>query len=228
VQRTRRFSGTVEEIQTRLDSLVAGDLPHVPPYNVGMMPRFLASALSLAVVAQAQGQTPQPFPRTDGGRPPTTASAPAQAPAPSVPLPNGPAGPVVPTRPSAPDQADLGLPVYPAAQLLGSYDAGRGQRFYVFGTTAAYVEIVNYYRTQLNERGNQVYREPPTHTFEVGRYREDSMAFPPGVTVKDWAWGGSAGYLNPRLGAQPARFPTVVVIVTPPAAAPSPAPPPSR
>ena len=27
--------------------------------------------------------------------------------------------------------------------------------------------------------------------FEVGRFREETMAFPPGVTVKDWTWGGS-------------------------------------
>jgi hypothetical protein len=111
----------------------------------------------------------------------------------------------------------LGVPVYPAAQFLASYDAGRGQRFYLFGTTAAFVEIVNYYRTQLNERGNQVFREPPAHAFEVGRFREETMAFPPGVTVKDWTWGGSAGYPNPRPGAQPGRFPTVIVVVTAPA-----------
>jgi hypothetical protein len=123
----------------------------------------------------------------------------------------------------------VGYPIYPAAQFLASYDAGRGQRYYLFGTTAAYTEIVNYYRTQLNERGNQVFREPPTHMFEVGRFREETMAFPPGVTVKDWTWGGSAGYLNPRLGGQPARFPTVIMLVPAPAtpAAAAPAAPPA-
>jgi hypothetical protein len=48
------------------------------------------------------------------------------------------------------------------------------------------------------------------------------MAFPPGVTVKDWTYQ-SRGYPNPRLGAQPERFPTVLMIVPPP-----PAPPPAR
>ena len=44
--------------------------------------------------------------------------------------------------------------------------------------------------------------------FDIGRFREETMAFPPSVTVKDYTWGGSAGYLNPKRGAQPQRFPT--------------------
>ena len=51
--------------------------------------------------------------------------------------------------------------------------------------------------------------------FEVGRFRDETMAFPPGVTVKDWTAGGSQGY--PKRGAQPVRFPTVIMIVPPPA-----------
>jgi hypothetical protein len=45
------------------------------------------------------------------------------------------------------------------------------------------------------------------------------MSFPPSVTIKDYTWGGSAGYMDPKLGAQPERFPTVIQIVPPPAAA---------
>ena len=41
------------------------------------------------------------------------------------------------------------------------------------------------------------------------------MAFPPSVTVKDYTWGGSAGYLNPKRGKQPARFKTIIQIVPP-------------
>ena len=58
-----------------------------------------------------------------------------------------------------------------------------------------------------------MYDEPPIHEFDVGRYREETMAFPPGVTVKDYTWGGSQGYLNPKRGAQPARFKTIMQIV---------------
>jgi hypothetical protein len=39
------------------------------------------------------------------------------------------------------------------------------------------------------------------------------MAFPPGVTVKDYTSSGSQGYPNPRPAAQPARFPTIIQIV---------------
>jgi hypothetical protein len=75
--------------------------------------------------------------------------------------------------------------------------------------------VVTFYRMQLDERGSLVFKEPPTHMFEVGRFRDETMAFPPGVTVKDWTWGGSAGYLNPRPQSKPARFPTIVMIVPP-------------
>ena len=46
------------------------------------------------------------------------------------------------------------------------------------------------------------------------------MAFPPSVTVKDYTWGGSAGYLNPRRGAQPARYATIIQIVPNPPGVP--------
>ena len=67
---------------------------------------------------------------------------------------------------------------------------------------------------------------PPTHMFQQ-RFREETMAFPPGVTVKDWTYQ-STGYPNPKAGAQPERFPTVVMIVPPPPAPPSPAQPASK
>jgi hypothetical protein len=124
------------------------------------------------------------------------------------------------TNPGAPTEATLGFPIYPTAQFLASYDAGRAQRYYVFGATTPYAELVTYYRTLLKERGDEVFKEPPTHMFEVGRFRDETMAFPPGVTIKDWTWGGSAGYPNPQLGGQPSRFPTIIMIVpAPPAAA---------
>ncbi len=111
----------------------------------------------------------------------------------------------------------LPVALYPTAQLLASYDAGRGQRYYVYGATASFADLVAYYRTQTRERGTLVFEDPPTHMFEVGRFREDSMSFPPSVTIKDWTFGGSRGYPNPKPGGQPARFPTVIMVVPPPA-----------
>jgi hypothetical protein len=49
--------------------------------------------------------------------------------------------------------------------------------------------------------------------FEVGRFRQETMSFYPGVTVKDYAWAGSLGYINPKRGAEPARFKTIIQIV---------------
>lgn len=105
------------------------------------------------------------------------------------------------------------MTLYPGAQFLGSFDAGRGQRFYLFGTTGSFTDIVAFYRTVLKQKGDLVFDAPATHQFDVGRFREDTMAFPPGVTIKDFQSQISEGYPNPKLGAQPARFPTVIQIV---------------
>jgi hypothetical protein len=123
-----------------------------------------------------------------------------------------PTAAVLPADP-APTEAQLGVPVYPGAKFLRSFDAGQGQRYYLYGSTASFAELVLYYRTQLKDRGDLVYDEPPVHMFEVGRFREETMAFPPGVTVKDYTWGGGKGYLVPTPGANPSRYPTVIQIV---------------
>ena len=176
---------------------------------------FLGLAVSAVMSTAALGQTPQPFPRPATAPPPA-----ASAPAPPAPPPAQPPAPGA--VPGAPTEATLGFPIYPTAQFIASYDAGRAQRYYIFGTTTPFAELVAYYRTVLKERGNQIFEEPPTHMFEVGRFREDVMAFPPGVTIKDWTWGGTAGYPNPKAGALPARFPTIVMIVPAPPPAPNP------
>lgn len=166
-----------------------------------------------ALAATALAQRPQPFPNPDES---------ATQPQPLVETPVAEL-PTLPTDPSSPTDTTLGMPIYPAAQYIASYDAGRGQRYFVFGTTAAFENIVAYYRTQLDERGRRVFDEPPTHVFEVGRFDDDTMAFPPSVTVKNWLWGGSVGYPNPNpdpeLG-RPTRYPTVFVMVPPPVGQP--------
>jgi hypothetical protein len=182
---------------------------------VGMTRTLLLVATSAVAASAVLAQTPQPFPRPGT----TTRPPPPAAPAPPSPQQPPPAAPAV-SDPAAPTEAVLGMPVYPAAQFITSYDAGRMQRYYVFGATAPFADLVAYYRSVLKERGDQIFTQPPTHMFEVGRFREETMAFPPGVTIKDWTWGGSAGYPNPRAGAQPARFPTIIMIVpAPPGAA---------
>jgi hypothetical protein len=99
---------------------------------------------------------------------------------------------------------------------LTSYDAGRGQRFYLFGVTNPYADMVQYYKAVLKENGEKLFDSPPTHQFDTGRFRDDAMAFPPSVTIKDYTFGGSPGYANPKAGAQPAHFPTILQFVGPP------------
>ena len=105
------------------------------------------------------------------------------------------------------------MPLYPGAQFIASYDAGRGQRFYLFGSTASFVDLVAYYRTTLRQKGDLVFDVPATHEFLVGKFREETMAFPPGVTIKDFQSDVSQGFPNPKPGGQPARFSTIIQVV---------------
>jgi len=165
--------------------------------------------LGFAGVAAQQPPTPQPFPRPGS-------SQPAQ-PAKPAPPPTSPPPAAAAPRPAAPEavptEASLGVPIFPGAQFIASYDAGRGQRYYIFGSPATFVDLVTYYRTVLKQKGELVYEVPATHEFDVGKYREETMAFPPGVTIKDFQSDISQGYPNPKPGGQPARFPTVIQIV---------------
>lgn len=192
-----------------------------------MRARRLVIALAcLALAAGLQAQVPQPFPRQPAKPataappppPPQTSPAPAAAAAPVAPAAQAtpPATGIDPERPTA---EQLGIFIPQAAQFVASYDAGRGQRYYIFGTAQSFTEVVTAYRNALREKGATVFEQPPTHTWEIGRFREETMGFPPGVTVKDYTAGGSAGYPNPRRGEQPERFATLIQIVPPPPAA---------
>jgi hypothetical protein len=170
---------------------------------------------SIAVLGLSAGvfaQAPAPFPR------PGQASAP-QSPKGAAPTPS-PVQPVPAPQAAAPDgvptEVTLGAPIYPSAQYLESYDAGRGQRFYIFGSQSDFLQIVSFYRTILKQKGELIFEEPPVHMFELGRFREETMAFAPSVTVKDYTWNGAEGYLNPKRAGTPARFKTVIQIVPAP------------
>lgn len=169
-----------------------------------------AATLVLAAILTAQQlPAPKPFPQP-GAQPPRGPQAPAQ---PATPSPAAPPGGTVQPPEAGPGEGLLGVPLYPGAQFLASFAAGRGQRFYLFGSTASFVDIVAFYRTVLRQKGELVVDAPATHEFDVGRFREETMAFPPGVTIKDFQSQISQGYPNPRPGGQPARFPTVIQIV---------------
>jgi hypothetical protein len=166
---------------------------------------FLGSILSASLALPQQPPVPRPFPV-----PGTTPPSPSQ---PAQPAPAAPAAPARGASEATPTEAMLGVPIFPGAQFLASYDAGRAQRYYLFGSGAAFADVVAYYRTALKQRGEVIFEAPATHEFDVGRFREDTMAFPPGVTIKDFQSAVSEGYPNPKPGAQPARLRTIIQIV---------------
>jgi hypothetical protein len=109
-----------------------------------------------------------------------------------------------------------GVPVYPTAEHIGTFDAGAGQQFVLYGSNLPYAEVVSYYRTVLKNGGNEVFRAPmpPTHQFNLGRFNEERMAFPPSVVVKDYTWNNSPGYLH-VVGTTEKRYKTIIQIVAP-------------
>jgi hypothetical protein len=168
--------------------------------------RVVLASAALALPGLTAAQTPVPFPRPGQTQP--AQPQPSQPP-PPVAAPRAPSA----TATESGEPADLGVPLYPGAQFIASYDAGRGQRYYLYGVQSDFLQIVGFYKTTLKQKGDLVFEEPPVHMFEIGRYREETMAFTPSVTVKDYTWGGGLGYMNPKRGATPARFKTIIQIV---------------
>jgi hypothetical protein len=192
-----------------------------------------AAALAAVAVCTADAQPPvarpQPPPAAPNAKAPAKpGTAVAPAPAATQPAAKPPAAPpatAAATKPSSgttdgPPAAcqQSGAPVLAGAQYLEAYEAGLGQYFCLYGSAQAFADVVAYYRTALKDRGELVFDVPATHMFEVGRFKETEVAFPPGVTVKDYTSGGSPGYTNPRPASTPAFFPTIIQIVPPPPA----------
>ena len=212
---SRTSVSTVSTVEAKCRSQNA-NTSDIGAYNIGMRTPLLRVGVCLCVgwlasAGASTAQTPQPFPKVAPPNAPARPGAPPPA-QPVVPAPQAPLGPN-----DVPTEASLGVAIYPGAEFLASYDAGRGQRYYLFGTNAGFVEIVNYYKTVLKQKGELVYEEPAVHQFDIGKFKEETMAFPPSVTVKDYTWGGSAGYLDPRRGKPAVRFKTVIQIVPVPA-----------
>ena len=119
----------------------------------------------------------------------------------------------IPVEP--PTEETLGVPIFPNAVYLTSYDAGQDQTYHLFGTNSPFEEMVRYYTVVLEERGDSVFTAPPVHIFETVRFREESMAFQPSVTIKDYSWNDSEGYLDPKPNGDQ-RYRTVIQIVPAP------------
>jgi hypothetical protein len=181
-------------------------------------------AALFAVTALGARQTvpvPQPFP---GSSTPSSPSAPPPAPdgRGSQQAPQAPPTPSRGSQPAQPSAASRGsqapvlpstVPVYPAAEYLDSFDAGSGQRYYLYGTNLPYADLVAYYRTVLKNGGRELYKTPGMWQFDLGRFQDD-MAYPPSIVVKDYFSENSPGYLFAD-GTSEKRYRTIIQIVPP-------------
>ena len=166
-------------------------------------------AASAAAFAFQQPPSPQPFPGSGGAAPQKAVpAAPAgqrgsTAAPPSAPAPGG-----------VPTDASLGIPgiIFPGAEFLSSFDLGRSQRCYLFGASAAFAEVLAYYKQGFKDGGRELFKAPPAQQWDLGKFQEQTMAFPPSVTVKDYLYGNGEGYLHVE-GTRQKRFKTVIQIV---------------
>jgi hypothetical protein len=195
------------------------------------MRRFTIALLltsSVASLALAAGGThaqappvpvPRPFPGAPGPAATTTTRdkptpATSSSGGPQTAAPQAPAGPLTPVtaQAAALDPLLSGIAIFPTADFLDSYDAGQGQRYFIFGTSASFLDVVAYYKTTLRNGGRELFKTPGMQQFDLGRFQEQSMAYPPSIVVKDYVWDGSVGYLYVK-GRQEKRYPTVIQIV---------------
>ena len=168
----------------------------------------LVATLGAAAHTQQSPPVPRPFPGTTP--PPPAAPKPTtQPPGPTTTAPVPP--------PAATQAADggAGAYAYPGAEFITSFDAGRGQRYFLYGTNASFTEIVQYYRTSLKAGGGrELMKLPPMQQFDLGRFDENAMIYPPSIVVKDYTWNNSAGYLAVN-GTAEKRYKTIIQIVPP-------------
>jgi hypothetical protein len=179
----------------------------------------LAAVLCAGALVSAGNAPAQTQARPKPVAPPVKSTAPAPAP-PQQP-PQDPAQPTTATTTATsagPSEATLGVPFFPGMQFIESYNAGSGQRYFIFGTASGFADVVAYYKSALKQKGELVFDVPATHEFDIGRFNEETMAFPPSVTVKDFTALGLPGYPNHHAGGEPARYRTIVQIVPIPAA----------
>ena len=173
-------------------------------------------AIVACVVASLVQTPPVPKPFPGASAPPTTQTTPAKT-EPATPASPQTAAPVPPPTGGGPTEATLGVSPYPTAEFLDVFDAGRGQRYFLFGTNAPYAEIVGYYKTLLKSGGKSVTDTPAMQIFELGKFQDQTMAFPPSVTVKDYSTSGQGDLFVD--GTKEKRFKTIIQIVPLPAGA---------
>ena len=204
-------------------------LTHVPKlrhgfYNIGVISpaRFVWPAVVAAAVLVGPAFAQSAPPPTQQQPPPTQTPVPKPFPGANPPAPN-PNKPTTPaTTPTAPKSSNsqegaafdpklTGVPIYPGAEMLSSFESGN-QRVFLFGSTMPYADVVSYYKTQLRSGGNEIFKTPAMQQFDLGSFRSETMDYRPSVVVKDYGTAETAGYLFVT-GTAEKRYRTVIQIV---------------
>ena len=173
------------------------------PYNIEVIQiHWIAAAF---LFAQTTTPLPKPAPFPTGTPAPTTAK-------PSPPPQKGAAAPAVAQDGGTVDPRLAGVPIYPGAELLSSFDGGRGQWVFTFGSDMPFSDITAYYKAQLRSSGTEVFRAPLMQQFDLGQFKAETMTYRPGVVVKDYSSPDSQGYLHVA-GTSEKRFRSVIQIV---------------
>jgi len=109
----------------------------------------------------------------------------------------------------------LGIKIYPNAEYLESFDVGRGQKCYLFGTNMAFTDIVLCYKGQFRgNSGRELFKMPPVQWWDLGSFDDKSMAMQPSVVVKDYSANDGGGYLFINGGTQK-KYKTIIQVVPP-------------
>jgi len=168
---------------------------------------------------------PKPFPTAGGSSGSTTTSKPPAQPA-ATPA-TQPAGisstPIAATSTApasasatssqAPSETLLGIKIYPNAEYLESFDVGRGQKCYLFGTNMAFTDIVLYYKGQFRgNTGRELFKMPQVQWWDLGSFDDKTMAMQPSVVVKDYSAVDGGGYLFIK-GATQKKYKTLIQVV---------------
>jgi hypothetical protein len=180
--------------------------PASPPQTTPVPKPFPGSNPNSSAPAKPSTPPPQSTPNKPAAPPQTPPAQPVSA-QPASPAPAG-----------APTEASLGVKLFPDATFLESFDAGRGQRLYIFGTNAAYLEVAAFYKRELGG-ANELFKQPAMLQFDIPgmKFTKETMAYPPSVVVKDYTWTGTAGDLKAGYvfvdGTTERRYYTIIQIV---------------
>jgi hypothetical protein len=162
---------------------------------------------SLAAFQTPPAQTPPPKPTPFPGSGTTAKPAPPPTATPTA-------------SASVAGESDLGLvdprlagiAAYPGAEFLAAYDAGTGQKLFVFGTNETYEAVTAFYKTQFKKSGDEVSKQPRIQEFDLGAFNSSTMSQRPGVIVKDYTVPDPDGYLHVS-GTTQKRFKTLIQII---------------